>query len=38
MVTVLSSVFALVVAVPVAIGIALFLTHYAPARLSRPFV
>jgi phosphate transport system permease protein len=37
MVTVLSSVFALVVAVPIAIGIALFLTHYTPARLSRPF-
>jgi phosphate transport system permease protein len=37
MVTVLSSVFALLLAVPVAIGIALFLTHYAPARLSRPF-
>jgi phosphate transport system permease protein len=36
-VTVLSSVFALVLAVPVAIGIAVFLTHYAPARLSRPF-
>jgi phosphate transport system permease protein len=37
MVTVLSSVFALLLAVPVAIGIALFLTHYCPARLSRPF-
>ena len=37
MVTVLSSVFALAIAVPLAIGIALFLTHYAPARLSRPF-
>jgi len=37
MVTVLSSVFALAIAVPIAIGIALFLTHYAPARLSRPF-
>lgn len=37
MVTVLSSAFALSLAVPVAIGIALFLTHYAPARLSRPF-
>jgi phosphate transport system permease protein len=36
-VTVLSSVFALVLAVPVAIGIAVFLTQYAPARLSRPF-
>jgi phosphate transport system permease protein len=37
MVTVLSSVFALVLAVPVSIGIAVFLTQYAPARLSRPF-
>lgn len=37
MVTVLSSVFALVLAVPVSIGIAIFLTHYAPARLARPF-
>jgi phosphate transport system permease protein len=36
MVTVLSSVFALALAVPIAIGIALFLTQYAPARLSRP--
>jgi phosphate transport system permease protein len=37
MVTVLSSLSALVLAVPVAIGIAMFLTQYAPARLSRPF-
>lgn len=37
MVTVLSSLFALALAVPISIGIALFLTHYAPARLSRPF-
>jgi phosphate transport system permease protein len=37
MVTVLSSMCALVLAVPVAIGIAVFLTQYAPARLSRPF-
>ncbi|MGH3557192.1 MAG: phosphate ABC transporter permease subunit PstC [Mycobacterium sp.] len=37
MVTVLSSVFALVLAVPVAVGIAVFLTQYVPARLSRPF-
>ncbi|OHV02058.1 phosphate ABC transporter permease subunit PstC [Mycobacterium talmoniae] len=37
MVTVLSSVWALILAVPVAIGIAVFLTQYAPARLSRPF-
>jgi phosphate transport system permease protein len=37
MVTVLSSLCALALAVPVAIGIAVFLTHYAPAPLSRPF-
>jgi len=37
MVTALSSTFALVLAVPVAVGIAVFLTQYAPARLSRPF-
>lgn len=37
MVTVLSSVSALVLAVPVAVGIAVFLTQYAPARLARPF-
>ncbi|WP_240505180.1 phosphate ABC transporter permease subunit PstC [Nocardia mangyaensis] len=37
MVTVLSSVFALVVAVPIGVGIALFLTHYAPSRLGKPF-
>jgi phosphate transport system permease protein len=37
MVTVLSSLSALVLAVPIAIGIAVFLTQYAPARLSRPF-
>ncbi|CAM4210124.1 Phosphate transport system permease protein PstC [Mycobacterium basiliense] len=37
MVTVLSSVSALVLAVPVAVGIAVFLTQYAPKRLSRPF-
>jgi phosphate transport system permease protein len=36
MVTVLSSLCAMVLAVPVAIGIAVFLTQYAPARLSRP--
>lgn len=36
-VTVLSSVFALVIAVPIAIGIAAFLTNYAPKRLARPF-
>jgi len=37
MVTVLSSICALVLAVPVAIGIAVFLTQYAHPRLSRPF-
>jgi phosphate transport system permease protein len=36
-VTVLSSLFALVLAVPIAIGIATFLTNYAPRRLARPF-
>jgi phosphate transport system permease protein len=37
MVTLLSSLWAMVLAVPIAIGIAIFLTQYAPARLSRPF-
>ncbi|ORV87600.1 phosphate ABC transporter permease subunit PstC [Mycolicibacterium iranicum] len=37
MVTVLSSVFALLLAVPIAIGIAAFLTNYAPSRMARPF-
>lgn len=37
LVTVLSSMLALVIAMPVALGIALFLTHYAPAALARPF-
>jgi phosphate transport system permease protein len=37
MVTVLSSVSALVLAVPIAVGIAVFLTQYAPPRLARPF-
>ncbi|KDE99181.1 phosphate ABC transporter permease [Mycolicibacterium aromaticivorans JS19b1 = JCM 16368] len=37
MVTVLSSVFALLLAVPVSVGIAIFLTQYAPARFARPF-
>jgi phosphate transport system permease protein len=37
MVTMLSSIFALVLAVPIAIGIAVFLTQYAPQRLARPF-
>jgi phosphate transport system permease protein len=35
-VTVLSSVFALVIAVPIAIGIATFLTNYAPRQLAKP--
>ncbi|MEP6851540.1 MAG: phosphate ABC transporter permease subunit PstC [bacterium] len=34
--TVAISVLAMLLAVPVAIGIALFITHYAPARLARP--
>ncbi|MDF3300314.1 phosphate ABC transporter permease subunit PstC [Streptomyces tropicalis] len=34
--TVVSSVIAMALAVPVAVGIALFLTHYAPRRLSGP--
>jgi phosphate transport system permease protein len=34
--TVLTSVIALLVAVPVALGIALFLSHYAPRRLATP--
>ncbi len=34
--TVVSSVIAMVIAVPVAVAIALFLTHYAPRRLSGP--
>jgi phosphate transport system permease protein len=37
LVTVFSSAFALVIAMPVALGIALFLTQYAPRRLARPF-
>ncbi|MEV6772886.1 phosphate ABC transporter permease subunit PstC [Nocardia sp. NPDC051030] len=37
MVTVLSSVFALVIAVPIGVGIALFLTHYSPKALAKPF-
>jgi phosphate transport system permease protein len=36
-VTVLSALVALVIAMPVSLGIALFLTQYAPTRLSRPF-
>jgi phosphate transport system permease protein len=34
--TVLTSVIALIVAVPIAMGIALFLSHYAPRRLATP--
>jgi phosphate transport system permease protein len=37
MVTLLSSLWAMALAVPIAIGIAVFLTQYAPPRLSRPF-
>lgn len=37
MVTVLSSVFALSLAVPVSVGIAVFLTQYARPRLAQPF-
>ncbi len=36
-VTVISSVVAMIIAVPVAIALALFLTQYAPRRLSAPF-
>jgi phosphate transport system permease protein len=34
--TVLTSILALIVAVPIAVGIALFLSHYAPQRLATP--
>ncbi|MFF0546165.1 phosphate ABC transporter permease subunit PstC [Nocardia thailandica] len=37
MVTVLSSLFALIIAVPIGVGIALFLTQYAPKQLAKPF-
>ncbi|MEV5649375.1 phosphate ABC transporter permease subunit PstC [Nocardia sp. NPDC052254] len=37
MVTVLSSLLALLIAVPLGVGIALFLTQYAPKVLARPF-
>lgn len=37
LVTIFSSVFALAIAMPVSLGIALFLTQYAPRRLARPF-
>ncbi|HEY2763084.1 MAG TPA: phosphate ABC transporter permease subunit PstC [Pseudonocardiaceae bacterium] len=36
-VTVMTSLFALLIAMPVAMGIALFLTHYATPALARPF-
>ena len=36
-VTALSSIFALAIAVPIAIGIATFLTNYVPRRFARPF-
>ena len=36
-VTLLSSIFALAIAVPIAIGIATFLTNYVPRRFARPF-
>jgi phosphate transport system permease protein len=35
-VTVIISLIALVVAVPIAVGIGLFITHYAPRQLARP--
>lgn len=37
LVTVATSVVALVIAMPVSLGIALFLTQYAPRKLARPF-
>src|SRR4051812_38788797 len=36
-VTVISSVVAMVLSVPVSVGVALYLTQYAPPRLARPF-
>lgn len=36
-VTVVSSVVAMVIALPISIGVALYLTEYAPKRLARPF-
>lgn len=35
--TLLASIIALIIAVPFAIAIALFISHYAPRRLARPF-
>jgi phosphate transport system permease protein len=34
--TILSAVIALVVATPLAVGVALFITHYAPRRIAQP--
>jgi phosphate transport system permease protein len=36
-VTIISSLLAMLISVPVSVGVALFLTQYAPARLARPF-
>jgi phosphate transport system permease protein len=36
-VTLLTSALALIIAMPISLGIALFLTHYAPRQLMRPF-
>ena len=36
-VTVISSAIAMLIAVPISVGVALFLTQYAPRRLARPF-
>ena len=36
-VTVISSIVALIIAVPISIGVALFITQYAPTRLATPF-
>jgi phosphate transport system permease protein len=36
-VTIISSLVAMVISVPISIGVALFLTEYAPPRLARPF-
>src|SRR3954469_5965768 len=36
-VTVISSLVAMIISVPISIGVALFLTQYAPPRLARPF-
>jgi phosphate transport system permease protein len=37
LVTVMSAALALIIAMPIALGIALFLTQYSPRRLARPF-